>query len=245
MRIALSYHGGDPDYGDYTKALHRRAQALGLDIETLWLAGKGRATELRLLEDADALVLTGGADVEPHRYGFEDPEGMCSTSPERDAAEWEILERLRRRPIPTLAICRGAQILNVFHGGTLIPDLGKRNAIHRRDGDARRAHDVAIVEGTRLHKIAGKRGGLVNSSHHQAVGHLAPGFRVSAVSTDDAVVEAFEHLDPAGKPFLLAVQWHPEGMEAGLPLADRVLDSLLNAKQHQGSTGNRARHRSP
>lgn len=121
-------------------------------------------------------------------------------------------------------------MLNVFHGGTLIPDLGRRNGIHRRDGEAGQVHDVAIVEGTRLHAIAGKRGGLVNSSHHQAVARLAPGFRVSALSPEDAVIEAFEYARPDSKPFLLAVQWHPEGMEQGLPLADGVLDALLRAQ---------------
>jgi putative glutamine amidotransferase len=81
-----------------------------------------------------------------------------------------------------------------------------------------------------MHKVAGKRGGLVNSSHHQAVGRLAPRFRASALSTDDAVIEAFEYARADGVPFLLAVQWHPEAMEPGLPLADRVLDALLRAK---------------
>jgi putative glutamine amidotransferase len=230
MRIALSYHGGDSEYDDYPAALQRRARALGMTVEILWLAGVDRQARVDALTQADALVLTGGADVEPHRYGFEDAAGVCTTSPERDSIEWEILERSLRQPLPMLAICRGAQLLNVFHGGTLIPDLGKRNAIHRRDGEERRVHDVAIVEGTRLHKIAGKRGGLVNSSHHQAVGRLAPAFRASAVSTDDAVIEAFEHARRDGQPFLLAVQWHPEAMEPGLPLADRVLDAFLSAK---------------
>lgn len=230
MRIALSYHGGDSDYDDYTEALHRRARALGVDIETLWLAGSGRAADLDALSSAHGVVLTGGPDVEPHRYAFEDVEGICKTSPERDAVEFEILERLQRLQLPMLAICRGAQILNVFHGGTLIPDLGERNAIHRRDGQERRFHDVAIVEGTQLRKTAGKRGGLVNSSHHQAIGRLAPGFRVGALSTDDAVIEAYERAKPESAPFLLAVQWHPEGMEAGLPLADSVLDAFLRAE---------------
>lgn len=229
MRIALSYHAGDDDYHAYPDALHRRAHALGIELQSIWLAGRGQPARLERLEDADAVVLTGGADVEPQRYGFSDPQGLCSTNPERDEVEWAILERLQQRALPTLAICRGAQLLNVFHGGTLIADLGKRNEIHRRDGE-RRAHDVAIVESTRLHAIAGKRGGLVNSSHHQAVGRLASRFRASAVSSEDAIIEAFEDLDPASTPFLLAVQWHPEAMEAGLPLADRLLDAFLTAK---------------
>ena len=229
MRIALSYHGGDSDYDDYTKALQRRAGALGIEISTTWLAGKDRPTQVERLDAADAVVLTGGPDVEPHRYAFEDTGGVCKTNPARDAIEWEILQRIQGWPLPTLAICRGAQILNVFHGGTLVADLGAANAIHRRDGEERRFHDVSIRPGTRMHEIGGALGGLVNSSHHQAVARLAPGFIVSAASRDD-VVEAYEPADRSAEPFLLAVQWHPEGMEPGLPLADRVLDALLTAK---------------
>ena len=229
MRIALSYHGGDADYEDYTHALQRRAGALGIAIESVWLAGKERPAQVECLESADAVILTGGPDVEPHRYGFRDTQGVCNTNPARDAVEWEILERLQVRPLPTLAICRGAQILNVFHGGSLVADLGAANAIHRRDGDERRFHDVSIRPDTRMHEIAGALGGLVNSSHHQAVERLAPGFIVSAASRDE-VVEAYEPADRSARPFLLAVQWHPEGMEPGLPLADRVLDALLTVK---------------
>lgn len=229
MRIALSYHGGDPDYDDYPSAFQRRAHALGIEVATVWLAGKEQPTLLEALEQADAVVLTGGPDVEPHRYGAQDPEGLCKTNPQRDAIEWEILERLRVRPLPTLAICRGAQILNVFHGGSLVADLGPGNAIHRREGEERRIHDVSIRPGTRMHEIAGALGGLVNSSHHQAVERLAAGFVVSAASRDE-VIEAFEPAKASKGLFLLAVQWHPEGMAPGLPLADRVLDALLRAE---------------
>lgn len=225
MRIALSYHGGDSDYDAYPEAVLRRSRVLGIAIDTVWLAGKGRPTQAEALGTADALVLTGGPDVEPHRYGYEDAHGICKADPARDVIEWEILERLQARPVPTLAICRGAQILNVFHGGTLVPDLGAANAVHRRDGEERRFHDVSIRPGTRLHAVAGALGGLVNSSHHQAVNRLADGFRVSAVS-HDGVVEAFEAQGPGG-PFMLAVQWHPESMDLGLPLGDGTLDVLL------------------
>ena len=230
MRIGLSYHGGDEDYEVYPRALKRRAQALGIEIETHWLAGEGRETRLDLLEEIDAVVLTGGADVEPRRYGFADPDGVCKTKPERDAAEWAILESLRVRPLPTLAVCRGAQILNVFYGGTLIADLAERNAIHKRESKVWREHDVSMAEGTRLRALAGSDTERVNSSHHQAVDRLADGFRASAVS-EDGVIEAFEPRAANGRPFLLAVQWHPEAMAPGSPLADRVLDALLSEKQ--------------
>jgi putative glutamine amidotransferase len=229
MRIGLSFHGGDPDYEYYPSALHRRADAIGISLETEWLAGKGRPQRFDLIDSLDAVVLTGGPDVGPERYGLTDTAGTCRTDPERDAIEWVLLEELTANPKPTLAICRGAQLLNVFHGGSLIPDLHERNAVHRRDDSfRRRAHDVALRPGTLLSAITGAVHGAVNSSHHQAVDRLARGFRVSA-SSEDGVVEAFEPIDTEGHPFLLAVQWHPEAMEDGLPLSDYVLDALLRA----------------
>lgn len=228
MRIGLSYHGGDHDYEAYPEAMHRRAAALGMTLETVWLAGEGRTARIDAVDEVDAVVFTGGPDVEPHRYGHADEDGHCKTQPPRDEAEWEMLERLRTRPLPMLAVCRGAQLINVFHGGTLVPDLGTRNAVHRRENGERRVHDVHIVEGTQLHGIAGALGGLVNTSHHQAVDELAEAFRISAWSPD-GVIEAFEPARPQSQPFFLAVQWHPEGMDAGLPLADRILDAFLQA----------------
>jgi putative glutamine amidotransferase len=230
MRIGLSFHGGDADYDYYPAALQRRAAALEIALETEWLAGKDRPTRVDLLDTLDAIILTGGPDVEPHRYGYTDLHGVCSTNPERDAVEWELLTRLTATPRPTLAICRGAQLLNVFHGGSLIADLGEGNAVHRRgDEFTRRAHDVTLQPGSLLRRIAGGAShGAVNSSHHQAVDRLARGFRVSATSPE-GIIEGFEPLEASARPLLLAVQWHPEAMEPGLPLADRVLDALLLA----------------
>ncbi|HLI94524.1 MAG TPA: gamma-glutamyl-gamma-aminobutyrate hydrolase family protein [Candidatus Baltobacteraceae bacterium] len=230
MRIGLSFHGGGNAYEAYPQALQRRAAARGLDLETEWLAGTDRAVRLDVLESLDGVVFTGGPDVEPARYGFDDPEGVCTVSPARDAAEWEMLERLTAAPRPLLAICRGAQLLNVFHGGSLVADLGERNAVHRSGDDyRRRAHGVTLESGTLLAGIVGGATlGAVNSSHHQAVDRLASEFCVSALS-EDGIIEAFEFRTPHAAPFLLAVQWHPEAMEAGLPLADRVLDALLTA----------------
>ena len=227
MRIALSYHRGDPSYDVYESALARCAGALGMPAEIRWLAGAGRRSDLAWLESADGIVLTGGPDVEPGRYGFVDSGGVCRTNPERDGVEWEMLDRLRGRAIPMLAICRGAQIVNVFHGGTLIADLGERNATHRRSGEEWRSHTVSITAGTRLAEICRLTEGTTNSSHHQAVDRLAPGFRASAESAD-GVLEAYEPADP-GAPFLLAVQWHPEAMAAGEPLAEPLLQAFLRA----------------
>lgn len=229
MRIGLSYHGGHPEYDAYPEALSRRAAALGIALGTSWLAGAQCETRLDLLGALDAIIFTGGADVEPHRYGFADPGGLCRTQPERDALEWEMLERLGERPLPILAICRGAQVLNVFRGGSLIPDLAEKNAVHQRAGEERREHEVRLAGGSLLRRITGSEGGAVNSSHHQAIDRLADGFRVSAVSPD-GVIEAFEATGAGAGAMLLAVQWHPEALRPGHTFADPLFDALLQAR---------------
>jgi putative glutamine amidotransferase len=225
-RIGLSYHNGHTDYDDYAFALERRAEALNLPVEVTWLAGREQDLDLEALAGADAICLTGGADVHPSRYEREDAVDVCVVDSRRDAIEWAILEELDRRPRPTLAICRGAQILNVFYGGTLVPDLAALNAVHR--AEPRIDHDVRIDANTLLAEIAAVTSGSINSSHHQAVERVAPGFRVSACAPD-GVIEAFERDRPEAHPFLLAVQWHPERMRPGEILADRVLDGFLLA----------------
>jgi putative glutamine amidotransferase len=151
---------------------------------------------------------------------------VCACDPERDAVEFALLEEWQHRPLPILAICRGAQVLNVFHGGTLIPDLGRRNAAHR--APRTKEHDVNIVDGTTLAAIAKSPRALTNSSHHQAVDRLAEGFHLSAVA-DDGTIEAFESSTDSGS-FILGVQWHPELMAPDLPLSQRVLDYFLTQR---------------
>ena len=224
--IGLSFHNGDRDYDAYESAFLRRADALGLPVEIFWLAGRDRPFRTEILPRLDAICFTGGADVAPERYGRPEAADVCRVQPERDEIEFALLEHFAGRPIPTLGICRGAQILNVFHGGTLIPDLGEKTAVHR--AEPRQPHDVLIEPESALARISGLTEGITNSSHHQAVDRVAPGFRVSAWATD-GTVEAFELADPGAGPFFLAVQWHPEAMEPGMPLAEAVLDAFLSA----------------
>ena len=225
VRIGLSYRAKDA-YEIYARALVRRGHSIGMEVRPVWLAGPAQPLRSHELPTLAGVVLTGGADVEPRRYGFADPLGLCSVDPIRDAQEWGLLEHLRDQPLPLLAICRGAQLLNVFHGGSLIPDLGELNAIHR--GHKHQLHWVDVTPGTRLAAIAGSGPGRANSSHHQAVERLAKPFVVNARATD-GTIEGYERQTSVDGPFTLAVQWHPEEMKPGLPLADGVLDAFLGA----------------
>ena len=217
MKIGLSYTQGRPKDRYYADVLAAAAARFRIPVEPVWLAGTGSALDPKMFEELDGIVLTGGADVDPRRYGFDDRNGLCRfTLPDRDEEELPIVEFALERRLPTLAICRGMQFLNVVCGGTLMPDLPG----HDWDDDGRR-HTVAFEPGSMLADIAGSSGGEVSSSHHQAVDRPGSGLRVCATSPD-GIVEAIEWADPSDKPWLLAVQWHPERMSL-----DEALSGVL------------------
>jgi putative glutamine amidotransferase len=156
------------------------------------------------------LVLTGGEDVEPARYGAAPHPKLEETDPTRDAAELALIAAARARRLPMLAICRGIQILNVALGGTLYQDLGsERPGPVAHSGDDGR-HTVRVEPGSLLERTLGARAATVNSRHHQAIRDLAPGLRAVAWA-EDGVIEAVEPADAAA-PWTLAVQWHPEDL---------------------------------
>ncbi len=119
-----------------------------------------------------------------------------------------------RRVFLVLGVCRGLQLINVHLKGTLIQDLGvEGDQTHMAGGGADKQHKVVVEEGTLLREVVGGKGGVANSAHHQAVGRLGTGLRVNC-RAEDGTIEGLEWADPAGKPFMLAVQWHPERMFA-------------------------------
>lgn len=178
-------------------------------------AANGRAAR-DMLARLDALVLAGGGDIEPARYGEATPHpDVAYVSPARDALEFALARLAFDAALPVLGICRGMQVMNVARGGALHQDVvgcGAASTGHRQDPpyDAL-THRASVAPGTLLERIL--RGQLderrtlpVNSMHHQAVSHVGRGLRVSALS-DDGLIEAIEH---PGHPFYLGVQWHPE-----------------------------------
>lgn len=144
------------------------------------------------------LVLSGGTDLDPALYG--EAPGASSDSPdrERDALEQRLLREALDRDAPVLAICRGLQLFNVVHGGTLFQHIEGHKT----------PHEVSIAAGTRLAGIFGAGPRDVNSRHHQAAARLGQGLVVSARSTD-GVIEGLERPD---RRFAVAVQWHPEDL---------------------------------
>ncbi len=225
MKIGLSYDEGTPKYRLYTGALIAAAERANIEVQTFWLAGTGRSLDHTALETIDGLVLTGGADVEPSRYGFADPEHLCRSKPQRDEAEAGILARALERRLPILAICRGLQLLNVAQGGSLVPDIATA-AAHQLHDDQR--HPVTIEPDSGLAILTGTTEGTATSSHHQAIDRLGRDLRVCARHAD-GTIEAIEWTHPMRKPWLVAVQWHPERMGPDEPLSGPLYRAFLQA----------------
>jgi putative glutamine amidotransferase len=177
------------------------------------------------LEALDALVLAGGADIDPDSYGCPRHPKTVNTRPERDRAEIALARRALDRDLPVLGICRGMQLLNVALGGTLIQhlpdDFGHTD--HRRSlGSFDNAdHEVRLAPGSLAARAAGQTLHHTKSHHHQGVNRLGEGLVASGWSVLDDLVEAIEL---PGRRFALGVQWHPE-----VDPRSRVVRSLVHA----------------
>lgn len=167
----------------------------------------------KILETIDGLLMTGGEDVEPARYGEEAIPQLGKVNPERDEFDLTLVRQAVSKGIPVLAVCRGVQVMNVAFGGTLYQDipsqLPQSHIGHKVSSGNIVAHSINIAEETLLYRLLGKTA-EVNSIHHQSVKDVAPGFIVSAVS-DDGIVEAIEK---TGSECVIGVQFHPEGFVA-------------------------------
>jgi putative glutamine amidotransferase len=159
------------------------------------------------LEPMSGLVLTGGEDVEPERYGAVPHPKLGETDPVRDALEVALIAEASRRGLPVLGICRGIQILNVALGGTLYQDLPSERPGPIDHADSERRHTLQLAPDSSLARVLGVTETSVNSRHHQAIRDVAQGLRASAWAPD-GVVEAVEGTDASR--WTLAVQWHPE-----------------------------------
>jgi putative glutamine amidotransferase len=163
----------------------------------------------------DGLLLTGGGDVEPDRYGAVPAPEVYGVEPGRDAYELALVAAAARTGMPVLGVCRGAQLLNVALGGTLVQHLPDVTEAPHRVGDrwAEGVHPVEIAPDSLLAAVTGPEAFEVNSLHHQSVDRPGAGLRVVAYAPD-GVVEAIEG---TGGARLLGVQWHPELLAGSAP----------------------------
>jgi putative glutamine amidotransferase len=163
-------------------------------------------------EALDGLVLQGGNDLAPESYGETPLKPEWAGDRVRDRYEMELVQAFLAAGKPVFGICRGFQLLNVMHGGTLLQDIPTQRPDSRahRDGPSyeRHFHDIEIAEGSVLAALyPGLRRAKVNSIHHQGIKDLAPGFDIEARCPEDGMVEAIRR---RGSGYLAAVQWHPE-----------------------------------
>jgi putative glutamine amidotransferase len=184
----------------------------------------------------DGLLLTGGGDIDPARWGEAPHPKTDLVSAERDELELEgVTRRAIDTGLPLLAICRGLQVLNVALRGTLhqhVPDVFGDDVSHSQDGARSYAsHDVTIEPGTLLADLSRTERLRVNSFHHQAIKDLGDGLKPVAWA-EDKVIEAVEL--PGARGFVLAVQWHPEELVEDDPAALRLFEALVDAASHRG-----------
>ncbi len=174
------------------------------------------------------LVLSGGGDVSPRRYGHVPHESIIGVSEARDELEFAALAAAERAGLPVLAICRGMQVLNVALGGSLVQDIPSmvEGALAHSVQEPRHgpAHEVEVGAESRLARIVGRTRVEVNSRHHQAIDRPGEGLVVTARASD-GIIEAVE---VPGSRFVVGVQWHPEDM-AGQPGIGESADRLFGA----------------
>jgi putative glutamine amidotransferase len=169
----------------------------------------------QVVGEVDGVLMTGGVDIDPARYGEERHELVTAVEPDRDAFEFALLAAAREAKRPLFGICRGLQVMNVALGGSLVQDIAAQMAgilPHTVPAPPfALAHEVWVSRGSRLwnlmqEKMVDGETISVNSRHHQAIKRLAPGFEVTATAPD-GVIEAIECPNAT---FCLGVQWHPE-----------------------------------
>jgi putative glutamine amidotransferase len=222
--IGLTTYGRSADNryalpAEYVDAVRR---AGGVPV----LLAPGETHWTGLAETVDAFILTGGGDIDPSRYGGLRHETNYGIDPERDVFELAVARHIIDSGLPTLGICRGAQILNIVEGGTLIehiPDEFGESVLHRAPPREPIPHTIKLKPGSRLLQVLQIEEFQVTSWHHQAPRKVADSFAVVATASD-GIVEAIEKPD---HPWMIAVQWHPELTAASDPLQQRLFDALV------------------
>ena len=188
---------------------------------------------LRVVYDRlDGVLLSGGGDVDPARYGESPHPSVYDVDPGRDETELSVARWAVADDKPLLAICRGVQVLNVALGGSLVQDIPSQwpdPLLHifdlvsvERDFQA---HAVRVDPGTRLHAILGSDQATVNSWHHQSLRRVASPLQVTACAPDGII----ESVEMPGRTLVLGVQWHPEWLYDSQPEMKRLFEALVQA----------------
>jgi putative glutamine amidotransferase len=181
----------------------------------------------------DALILSGGHDVDPRNYGEEARQKIGEVWPDRDRFDMGLLSAAEQAHIPVLGICRGAQLINVAHGGDLYQDLSYRKELTLKHMQgytpAIATQTVKLRPGSYFARIFNTTELAVNSFHHQIIRHLGDGL-VADARAKDGVIEAFENHDAS----VIGVQWHPEMLHRRLAIMNRLFADFIQRAQEGG-----------
>lgn len=227
IKIALSKASGSESYKNYIEWLDRYDND---SIEYIDLYNKSPEEVEKILKNVSGIVLTGGPDVHPGRYGKAYDTARCTIDAPRDTIEFLAINYAMEHKVPIIGVCRGLQIMNVALGGSLIVDIPEdydTTVVHQVKGEPDNPyHEIDIDTTSLLGKLAGRPESMVNSNHHQGIDILAPGLRATA-RTRDSLIESIEWIDTTRKPFIYAVQWHPERLKKGDPLSEPLARRFL------------------
>ncbi|MFT8316185.1 MAG: gamma-glutamyl-gamma-aminobutyrate hydrolase family protein [Clostridium sp.] len=178
------------------------------------------------MSNVDALILSGGYDVNPLIYGEEPKQKLGAILPERDEFDIWLLKEACKMNKPVLGICRGIQLMNAAFGGTINQDLSYDENCYikhfQETSPSTAGHTVEIVEGSRLNFILSSKV-TTNSFHHQSLNRVAEGFKIAA-RTKDGTIEAIEK---EGENFVMGIQWHPEMMSSSSPEMLNIFKELI------------------
>jgi putative glutamine amidotransferase len=235
-RIGITRSGSAGRISASYQSYHERVREAGGETVDLYPAIGTPPGEL--IAGLDGLLLSGGPDVAPWRFGQAPDPNLGSVDEARDELELALLDEARRRDLPVLAICRGEQVLNVGFGGALIQHIGDDHSAYvepdPRAGESR-FHDVEIEAGSALAGLIGAGTVITNSRHHQAVpaDAVGAGLVVNARAMDGTI----EGLEAPGHRWLLAVQWHPERDEVAArfrPLFESFITAAASVPAGRG-----------
>jgi len=218
----------------YVNAAYLRAVEQAGGVPVLLAPQLSAAARDALWSRLDGLVLTGGGDIEPARFGEARHPKTDEVAPARDELEIGLTHRALSDNVPLFAICRGIQVLNVALGGTLVQDIASERPgpiAHAQTEPRHQAtHAVKVMgEGTRLGRVLGRLEVEVNSMHHQAIKRLGEGLREVAWAPDGII----EGIEMPGDRFVLGVQWHPEELVGHDQAARKLFAAIVDAARRR------------
>lgn len=235
LKIAISKAVPAKSYQNYFRWIH----SVDSTVECLDMYHLSYDSAILILKECDGLLLTGGTDIYPGRYGKEEDTARCWNADfKRDTMEYKLIKEAIKLEMPIMGICRGLQNLNVYFDGTLYVDLPTdldTIVNHRSSKSYKAEHEIQIQQGSLLHEISGVTSGIVNSNHHQGIEVLA--YQLNGISkTQDGLIETIELKNRGDYPFLLGVQWHPERMDYSNPLSGKIAHRFVEeAKRYSNN----------